>query len=101
MDVCNAILIEQDDNVAVVIEAVAQDERISYYQGNELKSLHAAETIPLYHKVAVRKILKGENIIKYGRQMPCTPLPMIQSRCFLALSASKLPSALKGVVVTA
>lgn len=46
--------IHPDDNVAVALEDMAAGDGI------------AAEAIPAAHKISVKKIAKGENIIKYG-----------------------------------
>ena len=46
--------IHPDDNVAVALEDIAAGDGI------------AAEAIPAAHKISLKKIAKGENIIKYG-----------------------------------
>lgn len=57
-----AIKIHPSDNVAVAVETITAQETIQI-DGLELK---AAVTIPAGHKVAIKSIPTGENIIKYG-----------------------------------
>lgn len=56
------IQITAADNVAVAIHPVAKGERI----GAGGRTMEALEEIPQGHKIAVRGIRDGENIIKYG-----------------------------------
>ncbi len=62
----NALIINCEDNVAVLTEdAVKGEEIVCRGSGSEL-SLFAACDIPVYHKVAVRDIPKGSRVLKYG-----------------------------------
>lgn len=56
------ILIHPSDNVAVALEDIQEGEEI-FCGGQEVR---VAESIPAGHKVAVKDIRKGENVIKYG-----------------------------------
>lgn len=56
------ILIHPDDNVAVALQPLPKGEDITC-GGHEIRIL---EDIPAGHKVAVKTIRKGENVIKYG-----------------------------------
>ena len=38
----------------------------SSVSGQETVAVSAAQPIPLYHKIAVRDVAQGENVIKYG-----------------------------------
>ena len=49
--------IHPDDNVAMALEDIAAGDGI------------AAEAIPAAHKISLKKIAKGENIIKYGQSI--------------------------------
>lgn len=66
----NAMIIDAKDNVAVVIEPVTRGMDVIYdtKEGN-IVTIKAAEDIPIYHKIAIRDIKKGENIIKYGEHI--------------------------------
>ena len=55
--------IHPDDNVVVCLEPLAKGEKISLSNGKEIE---AVEDIPAGHKLAVKSIDEGNNIIKYG-----------------------------------
>lgn len=57
-----AIKIHPSDNVAVAVEAIAARENIEI----DGQKLETSVTIPAGHKVAIKPITAGENIIKYG-----------------------------------
>ena len=59
----NALVINESDNVAVILEDVAQEGAIYLPDGREIK---AASDIPYSHKVALRRFERGEDIVKYG-----------------------------------
>ena len=56
------IRIHEMDNVAVATQGVAAGETVTVGQ----VQLTAAQEIPAGHKIALRRIAEGENIIKYG-----------------------------------
>lgn len=58
----NMIKIHQDDNVAVAIEEIKQDEKFS--AGG--KSITAVTDIPAGHKVALLNMDEGTAVVKYG-----------------------------------
>lgn len=64
-----ALLHEADDAVAVVVNDVAKGDsvRLVTLSGEEKGSVQATEDIPLGHKIAVRDVAEGEDVIKYGR----------------------------------
>lgn len=59
----NAILLDGKDNVATCTTAAVAGETIKILGGDEII---CAEDIPIWHKVALKKISKGEKIFKYG-----------------------------------
>lgn len=65
----NAVIIDPEDSVVTVIEAIPKGGTVTYPVGTQEVSLTAGEDIPRYHKMAVRAIAKGENIIKYGERI--------------------------------
>jgi len=58
----NALVIHPKDNTAVVLKALSAGDEIRC----EGLSLRAAEDIPRSHKAAIRKIGKGELVLRYG-----------------------------------
>ena len=63
----NAVRIHERDNVAVVIEPISKGELCIYtdMQGKE-QEFAVRECIPVYHKLALCRIQKGEPVVKYG-----------------------------------
>ena len=63
----NAVRIHERDNVAVVIEPISKGELCIYTdaQGME-QGVAVRECIPVYHKLALSRIHKGEPVVKYG-----------------------------------
>lgn len=58
--------INPKDDVVTVTEAVLEGEDITYItEGREI-TMKAAESIPMYHKIAVKNVKKGCNVLKYG-----------------------------------
>jgi len=59
----NILIIHSTDNVAVALNALGVGE-LAVARG--IEGFRALEEIPASHKIALRDILKGEEIIKYG-----------------------------------
>jgi altronate dehydratase len=59
----NVIVINPADNVAVALVDIAKGERILLPDGLEFD---AVEGIPFSHKIALRDLAAGEQIVKYG-----------------------------------
>lgn len=59
----NAILLDAKDNVATCTAAAKAGDTIKILGGNEISCV---EDIPIWHKVALEKIGKGDKIFKYG-----------------------------------
>ena len=59
----NAILLDKKDNVATCTTAANSGDVIKILGGGEIICV---EDIPIWHKVALKKICKGEKIFKYG-----------------------------------
>ena len=65
----NALIIDLKDSVAVAIEPIAKGSEINYKVGDEVKSLTALDDIQIYHKFAIRDMVKGEPVVKYGEHI--------------------------------
>lgn len=59
----NFIKINDEDNVAIAIEAIKK--------GTSISDVTALDDIPFGHKIALEKIKKGEPVIKYGNPIGC------------------------------
>jgi altronate dehydratase len=66
----NALLIHPRDNVAVALRNLAAGEEI---KAKGIEGLTALQEVPASHKIALRDIPAGEEIIKYGETVAvCT-----------------------------
>ena len=58
----NALLIHPDDDVVVVTKPIRKDEMVTYGDGKQVRAL---EDVPVYHKIAIHAIKKGNPVHKY------------------------------------
>ena len=56
------LIMEPNDNVGVMLEAIRQNDSATF----ERTTVPALDEIDFAHKIALRDIEKGEDIIKYG-----------------------------------
>jgi len=59
----NTLMIHPRDNVVVALKALTAGDMVT---ANGIEAFKAIDNIPVSHKIAVRDILCGEEIIKYG-----------------------------------
>ncbi len=59
----NALIINERDNVAVVLEDIPKGGRVLLSDGREME---AREEIPCSHKIALVDMAAGTRVIKYG-----------------------------------
>lgn len=64
----NAILIHPDDNVATVTAELHDGDTVCYRNGEQILTLTTSGA-PIYHKIAVTAIQKGQPVRKYGEVM--------------------------------
>ena len=62
----NAIIIDGQDNIATLLRDVLQGEEVHAGLGSDIITLSATQDIAFGHKVAVRDISEGSEILKYG-----------------------------------
>ena len=53
--------------MATVVEDVKIDDEVKVVKAGEEVLIKALEDIPAYHKIALKDMEKGENVIKYGQ----------------------------------
>ena len=65
----NALIHGEEDDVAVVIMDISSGTEISAVtlDGVERHKVTATQDIPLGHKVALKDVVEGSDVIKYGR----------------------------------
>jgi len=61
-----AIVMDPKDNVATLLTDVNKNDVVQVSTGEKLTELRVQEKIQFGHKFAVKRIDKGENVVKYG-----------------------------------
>ena len=61
------IIRPQEDTVAVVTENVKKGQTVICKKGEDALEIMALEDIPIYHKISLRDMKRGEKVIKYGQ----------------------------------
>ncbi len=65
-----ALKINPKDNIVVAVERINPGDKITFDNlDGEVLSITAIEEVPIYHKVSIVRIPKGENIVKYGEHI--------------------------------
>ena len=62
----DALLINEKDNVVTVLFDIPKDSFISYEKAGVMHKVKIMQDIPAFHKVAIQKIDKLQNVMKYG-----------------------------------
>lgn len=62
----DAIVLNSSDNVATAVQDLKAGQQATVRFGRELSEIAMGEDVPYGHKLAVRLIHKGEDILKYG-----------------------------------
>ena len=73
-----ALMHTPDDDVAVVVEDVAKGASVGAVtlEGDNVATVEAVDEIPLGHKIAVRDLAEGQDVIKYGRSIGAASQPI-------------------------
>lgn len=65
----NALLMDVTDNVVTCVSDIKAGEQVAYFKEGERLTLTAEEDIPYCHKITLKDIPKGGEIIKYGESL--------------------------------
>lgn len=65
----NAMVVNDKDNVAVVLENIIAGSVVDYVFHGEKYTIVAANDIQIYHKIALRDIAEGQPVVKYGEKL--------------------------------
>lgn len=60
------IIRQGKDTVAVVTADVKKGDTVSCKNGNDILKITVLEDIPVYHKISLKDMKKGDTVIKYG-----------------------------------
>lgn len=74
----NGVLLSQIDNVITTTEMINPTHEVNYFREKQLLRLRSCEEIPIYHKVAIKSINKGEKVIKYGQVIGIATVDILQ-----------------------
>ena len=66
MTVTGLIINQEKDTAAVVAGAVKKGDVVLCRRGGKIIEIPALEDIPIYHKISLKNMKKGEAVIKYG-----------------------------------
>ncbi|MGL5511791.1 MAG: UxaA family hydrolase [Sporomusa sp.] len=66
MSAMRAIIMKPNDTVGTVVEAITANMNVIAECSGTKLTIQVADNIPAGHKFALRKIQKGEAVIKYG-----------------------------------
>jgi len=61
-----AIVMDPKDNVATLLTDVDKDDVVQVGTGEKVREIRIQEKIQFGHKFAMKRIDKGENVMKYG-----------------------------------
>ena len=64
-----AIVINPRDNVATAVGEISPGEVVEIRIEKIVKNIQAKQAIPFGHKLAIKRIEEGEEVIKYGEVM--------------------------------
>ncbi|ETA81346.1 UxaA family hydrolase [Youngiibacter fragilis] len=62
----NSVIMNEIDTVVTVTSKVSAGNDVGYIVNGKNNSIKAASDIPKNHKVAVRNVIKGNEVYKYG-----------------------------------
>lgn len=63
----NSIVMSEIDNVATLLQETESGEVAQFILNGKKEELTLNQVVPFGHKIAIKSITKGENIVKYGQ----------------------------------
>jgi len=61
-----SLLIHPADNVAIALDEIPAGASVAVLGGGKEQQVQAQNAVPFAHKIALRRIAKGEAVLKYG-----------------------------------
>lgn len=65
----NSIIISPNDDVVTVTRSIHPGDAVVFSVNGEEQSIAARQEVPIYHKVAIRAVKKGDSVLKYGEHI--------------------------------
>jgi altronate hydrolase len=88
----NALKIDEHDNVVIATQPVAKGEAV-IVSGERI--FDAAEDVDAGHKIALKEILMGENVFRYGEPIVQATRPIKQGEWVHVHNTQPIPGDLK------
>ena len=66
LEMNNAVIIHVSDSVVTVTEVISKGNDVRY---SDTEKVTAVQDIPIYHKIAIVDIAKGDAVCKYGEKI--------------------------------
>ncbi|WP_245864032.1 UxaA family hydrolase [Fredinandcohnia onubensis] len=63
----NSIVMSEIDNVATLLQEAKLGDTVQFVLNGKREVVILKQAIPFGHKIAIKPIIKGENIVKYGQ----------------------------------
>lgn len=74
----DALVLHQDDDIAVVLRDIAAGERIQALNGADLCLVDIRTALPTGHKVAMHDMMAGHRVRKYGEIIGELTAPVVK-----------------------
>lgn len=65
----NAVVMNETDSVATVTQNISAGQNVTYALKDKTFTIKSNVDIPIYHKIAIRNIKKGKEVLKYGERI--------------------------------
>lgn len=69
MSKIHALMMDETDNVVTCVTEIKAGDQVFYQKGEAICSVTALEDIPYCHKIVIKDIVKGGQVIKYGESL--------------------------------
>ena len=87
----NGLLIDPADNVVTCVEKVEAGQPVYYRCGEKVLSVTAREEIPYCHKIALKDLAEGDEVVKSGEVIGKTLEPIGEGRWVSHLNIYSVP----------
>ena len=65
----NAVVMNETDSVATVTQNISAGQNVTYALKDKTFTIKSNVDISIYHKIAIKNIKKGEEVLKYGERI--------------------------------
>jgi len=65
----NAVVMNETDSVATVTQNISAGQNVTYALKDKTFTIKSNVDISIYHKIDIKNIKKGEEVLKYGERI--------------------------------